>query len=62
MSVTVRTTRTSGGEKVKVEHENGHTIEVWKDGHLGVINSRGGAVAIYAPGQWIDAVRAEAKG
>lgn len=61
MAVTVRTSRISNGSHVKVTHAQASTITV-KDGHLVTERWSNGTwetVAVYAPGQWLDATTEE---
>jgi len=60
MSVTVRTTRSGGSDYASVTHDRADDFQV-ADGHLKLLDSTQGRgrerhVAVYAPGQWIDAV------
>ena len=65
MSVTVRTTRSSGGRHVSVTHQKATHFQIVDGGHL-VLTDRGPGsgnglpVAVYAPGQWVDSVVEEA--
>ncbi|RBY86379.1 hypothetical protein [Blastococcus sp. TF02A-30] len=57
MAVTVRTTRTSAGNHIKVTHAEANHIDI-ANGHLLVLKWNGGGydtIAAYAPEKWIDA-------
>jgi hypothetical protein len=62
MAVTVRAARNSGGSYAIDTHQRATTVQVADGGHLFLVDrspgtgTHGKPVAVYAPGQWVDAV------